>query len=83
MVQPIEGEPLRFFVASRRPGVEHYLVDLEEYNFNGWCPCEDFEFRMKPSLERGAAPAPTLRCWHIKQARRFFCETKMREVANR
>jgi hypothetical protein len=48
-VLEIEGEPLRFHVASRS-GHDPYLVDLEEYDFNGKCGCQDFEFRREPFL---------------------------------
>lgn len=70
IVEPILGEPTRFYVISRRAGVEPYLVDLDEYGGNGWCACEHFEFRLQPIVTRGLNEEP-LRCWHIEQALRW------------
>lgn len=70
-VEPIQGEPMRFMVASRREGVDPYLVDLEEFGGNGQCGCEHFQFRLQPILERGAKPSPELQCFHIEQARSY------------
>lgn len=77
-VKPIQGEPLRFMVDSRRPSVPAYLVDLEEHGFNGACHCEHFRFRLEPLLLRGSAASPALRCWHIKIAREMFLEGQLR-----
>jgi hypothetical protein len=79
-VQEIEGEPLRFHVASRS-GRSAYLVDLEEYGFNGKCGCCDFEFRKEPELSRGAEPSDQLRCRHIRSARAYFTDKMLRAVA--
>jgi hypothetical protein len=70
-VAPVAGEPRRFFVASRTPGIEPYLVDLDEYRGNGWCGCQDFEFRRQPHLERGAKAGHATRCFHVQQALAF------------
>lgn len=67
-VEPISGELFRFYVKSRSTANWH-LVDIEEYNWNGWCSCIDFEMRDQPFLERGAFPTNSLRCWHIRKAR--------------
>lgn len=74
-VWPIEGEPRRFHVESDELGREPFLVDLDEYNGNGWCGCEDFEFRRQPLLERGAEPG-TERCKHIECALRYQTKRK-------
>lgn len=42
-----------------------------EYNGNGACGCEDFDFRVRPQLEKGAAPGVTLECRHIHLARHY------------
>lgn len=69
---------MRFTVRSRRAGVPSYLVDLDEYNFNGNCHCEHFRFRLQPQLEEGASASPMLRCWHINVARQLFLEEQLR-----
>jgi len=48
-----------------------HRVDLMEYDGNGACGCEDFEFRVRPVLEEGAAPGVTLECRHIHLARHY------------
>jgi hypothetical protein len=71
-IEPIEGEPTRYYVGSRRANVAPYLVDVTEYKKNGQCTCEDFQFRKKPHLDRGAKPSPELRCYHIKCVRAWL-----------
>ena len=73
-VSRIVGEPMRFMVRSRRPGVPVYLVDLQSYRGNGQCGCEHFTFRCEPRLVRGSVPSPANRCWHIEQARQVFLD---------
>lgn len=70
-VHEIEREPFNYNVESRK-SPKTYRVELEKYNWNGWCGCPKFEFSMQPLLERGANPASNLRCWHIDRARDFF-----------
>lgn len=83
IVQPFEGEPLRFLVASRRPFVDPYLVDLEENRGNGWCACEDFQFRRQPRIDQAHPLGPETRCWHIKMARQYLVERVIRELSER
>lgn len=64
-VEPVAGEPGRYLVESSRPGLE-LLVDMGEYDGNGWCGCEDFEFRCQPKLERGHNAPDQTRCRHIR-----------------
>lgn len=71
VVEPIAGEPLRYHVSSQS-GHPPYLVDLAAYGGNGECGCQNFEFRLKPYLERGAQPSETLECKHIREAARAF-----------
>lgn len=73
-VTPIEGERWSFHVHSRsRPGLRH-RVDLEAYNWNGACDCEDFNFNREPDLRRGAAAHDDWRCYHLRVARSFVME---------
>lgn len=76
IVTPIAGEPLRFHVNSRTVVDLRYLVDLEEYGFNGFCGCADFDFRKRP-LAQGGSKA---RCWHIRQAREFFVDEMLKRI---
>ena len=73
LVEPVPGEVLRFRVSSRQPSVPPYLVDLGAYKGNGQCDCKDFQCRHQPKLERGAAPHPSRRCFHVKLARAYLC----------
>jgi hypothetical protein len=70
-VQPVEHERGRYWVQSRTNGGIPYLVDLEEFNGNGWCGCKGFLHYIE-SLELGAAPSPDLQCRHIKAVREFL-----------
>jgi len=77
IVTPIAGEPLRFHVNSRTVVDLRYLVDLEEYGFNGFCGCADFDFRKRPLAQSGSKA----RCWHIRQAREFFIDDILKKLA--
>lgn len=61
------GERARWLVQSNsQPGVPVF-VDMDEYDGNGWCACEDFQFRKQPQLEASVrASDGTLQCRHIK-----------------
>lgn len=50
---------------------EAYLVDLDEYDWNGRCGCHHFEIRLLPKLRKGFR-GPHLECKHIAPARRAF-----------
>lgn len=80
-VSPIDGEPLRYRVLSRKDRTRSYLVDLEEFDGNGQCDCEHFTYRMKPLLDRGALSSPETRCYHIQLARRFFTDQQIKLVS--
>lgn len=83
-VEPIPGEPLRFFVKSRTNPKQKYLVDLEECGFSGGCGCQNFQFTHLPKLKedrREDRPRIKRRCWHIKRALYFFAETQTRIIA--
>lgn len=81
MVAMIEGEPLRFNVRSAsRPDIVH-LVDLIEYNGNGACSCEEFEFRLAPRLKEGSQPNAVWECRHIRRAKRRLVEIVIRTIA--
>ena len=70
-VEPIPGEPTRFYVNSRRANVAPYLVDVADYDRVGACGCADFEFHKRPLLEEGKR-GPELRCHHLKVVRSWL-----------
>lgn len=63
----LKTEGRRYLVRSWT-GHNHYLVDLDENNGQGWCGCEDHEFRRQPLIERGYRPGP---CKHVRMALEF------------
>ena len=73
-VEPSTFEPLRFYVPSRTIPEHFQLVDLEEFNGNGFCSCEHFQYRLMPHLSRGSRRDEVFRCWHIRQARLYLAD---------
>ena len=78
---------LRYLVDSRkRVGVQH-CVELDLYDGNGGCTCEDFTFRLEPILRAGAVPndfeGDALRCDHIKAARTKLVDDIIANVAHK
>jgi hypothetical protein len=72
---------LRYHVTSRsRTGVEH-VVDLELYDGNGACSCENFTYRLEPALKAGAKPGDSWRCRHIREARARLTDDIVRQAA--
>lgn len=83
-VEPIPGEPLRYYVLSRSRIGTKLLVDLQECGFNGACSCEDFQMRHLPAMRedrREKRPMRKRRCWHIKQALYYHAELCARLIA--
>jgi hypothetical protein len=83
----IDGEDLCFLVRSEsRPRIK-FRVELEPYDFNGWCACERFEFNYQPKLEKGeraAAGSDRLRCKHLKFIRNVLLDCRVIPlIANR
>lgn len=70
--EPIDGEPLRFSVASFSDrSVAQYLVDLEENEWEGRCDCVHFRVRVQKLFDEGQR-GPAVRCKHIIAAREAF-----------
>ena len=67
-VQPYDGLQ-RYLVCLELD--RSYLVDLSEYSGNGFCGCEDFQFRCSPLLREGERSEST-RCKHIRAALYFL-----------
>lgn len=59
----------RVFVQSESKPKVWYLVDLEAIYGNGWCNCDDFQFRRKPVLSDNNRTGSDTRCKHIEFAR--------------
>ena len=59
-VQPVPGEPLRYYVRSASRGGVVHLVDLLENEGYGWCSCEDHTYR------------GNVECRHIRLAQRYL-----------
>jgi len=77
-VTPIRGERWRFYVRSFTDPdrLGPYLVDLEEYGWNGECGCQDF-IKKKTQLEAGAVRSRWLQCKHIQETKRVVFEWLM------
>lgn len=76
---------LRYLVESRsRVGVSH-VVELDLYDGNGGCSCEAFGFNLGPMLKAGATDfeGDSLRCEHIKAARRKLLDDIIAQVARK
>jgi hypothetical protein len=54
----------RYWVQVGQGG--RYLVDLAEYDGNGWCGCMQFQCRHQPELERSTSVMR--RCKHLLAA---------------
>lgn len=77
-------EALRFHVESRgKKTAEVYLVDLQEFDGNGQCGCENFQFRLNPKLDRGDLISADTRCHHIKAARDWFLDRQIETINER
>jgi len=76
-VEQVAGEWFRFFVRSNtKPRILH-LVDLTEYDWNGACSCEDFEFHKRKDLEEGVRDENSrlsYQCKHMNRARFYFMQ---------
>jgi len=79
VVKPIVGEPFRFNVQSRTVENLMHLVDLEEYGYNGFCGCQDFDFRKRVVAQK--MNGERARCWHIEQARNYFIDEVLKRIA--
>lgn len=75
-VEPIPGEAFRLYVqSSSRRGIK-FLVDLDEFDFNGMCSCEDFSLRRVVEVRDGKKSE----CKHIRIAKDWWAEMMMRRI---
>jgi hypothetical protein len=76
---------LRYVVDSRsRTGVQH-VVELDLYQGNGGCSCEDFTFRLAPMLRDGMddKDGDLLRCDHIVACRKKLVDDIIEQIAHK
>jgi hypothetical protein len=65
---------LRFrFTSDSRDDIAH-VVDLGGFDGFGECSCEDFQYRILPSLTRNDPTAGLKRCKHIIAAREHLAD---------
>lgn len=68
MIQVNKFDTNRYYVKINSGG--EYLVDMDEFDGNGWCGCPDFTYTHLPNLmklqEEGYAKFPSSRCKHIR-----------------
>ena len=57
----IDGEPFRLYVQSSSRRQMRFLVDLESYNWNGECSCENFTMTRINDVRAGKRS----RCKHL------------------
>lgn len=75
-VIPIHGEPFRLYVqSSSREGIQ-FLVELDAFDFNGQCSCEDFGLRRVKDVHAGKES----RCKHLRVAIDWWAEMMMRRI---
>jgi hypothetical protein len=53
-------EIFRFTIPSRSRAHETHMVDLDCYNLNGMCSCENFQFKFGELLAKGYTPETAL-----------------------
>lgn len=75
-VIPIPGEPFRLYVqSSSREGIQ-FLVELDAFDFNGQCSCEDFALRRIVDVREGKES----QCKHIRCGERWWAKMMMRRI---
>lgn len=75
-VEPIPGEAFRVYVQSSSRREIKFLVDLDEFNFNGMCSCEDFSLRRVSDAREGKRSE----CKHIRIAKDWWADMMMRRI---
>lgn len=65
------------FYSDSQKGIAH-MVDLIE----GECSCQNFQFRIKPLLEKGILEESdsVAKCKHIKKARDLLCDQMIEQL---
>jgi hypothetical protein len=81
-VQPIPGEPLRYYVESWSSPSRPHIVDLAENQGNGACSCRDFVTRRQPNIDK-LMPlfSRETSCRHVIAARRHFTIHTLTDIA--
>lgn len=81
-IEPVAGEPGRYYVQSSTRLNMRHLVDMWAYDGNGACGCEDFERRFRPHLEGGAVPSIHLECKHLRAVRHYSAVELWQTIAS-
>lgn len=76
-VEPIPGEPFRYWVKSNRAGAEPHLCDLESRWPLGECSCPDYSCRRWPNFKKTLYP---VRCIHLTAALEWHA---LQDIRNR
>lgn len=79
-VRPSPGELLVYYVRSKSRPTHEHRVDLDSYNMNGECGCENFEFNMRGPLEAGQRGSK-YQCRHIIDALKFFAKEMLERIS--
>lgn len=78
-VEPIHGEPFRYFVAASKPTDPPYLVDVEARWPQGRCPCQNYECVRWPAFKQTLLPAW---CKHTSAALLFHALRQIRDTSH-
>jgi hypothetical protein len=82
IIEPIEGEPLRFRCESHTEGQSDYIVDLADWGGNGSCVCADFSIRKLKKLKEGYPfHSNWTECKHIKAAKELWAQRSLSNLA--
>ena len=68
-----QHDPYTFLVRSRSRGGRVYTVSIASNWGNGQCSCEDWSIRRQPALRKNGVQGVQSECWHVKEAKRFWC----------
>jgi hypothetical protein len=92
MIMHAHDHVLRYrFESALRPEIAH-VVDLGSFDGFGECSCEDFTYRVLPTLVRNRSRASSLdditdetglkRCKHLVQAREALLDQVIRRISD-
>lgn len=68
------------FTSDTRADIAH-VVDLGEFEGFGECSCEDFQYRILPSLVRNVDPSTLKRCKHLLAAREHLADQVISRIS--
>jgi hypothetical protein len=88
LIRKIEGERLVYEARRPRKGSRWHRVDLEAFDGNGDCGCEDFRCRKGPALRdrrralsrKAFRRLPPTWCVHLEAVHRRFSQDMLRAI---